>query len=56
MQLVSPRQSLGLLTDFSGAELTTLKQFGYSGNAAVLHTDSSVLRRHGTPVRRGTIG
>lgn len=43
MQLVSPRQALGLLTDPSGAELTTLKQFSYSGNVTVLHTDSSVL-------------
>jgi hypothetical protein len=43
MQLVSPRQALGLLTDPSGAEVTTLKQFSYSGNVTVLHTDSSVL-------------
>jgi predicted NAD/FAD-binding protein len=43
MQLVSPRQALGLLTDPGGAEVTTLKQFSYSGNLTVLHTDSSVL-------------
>ena len=36
-------QALGLLADPSGAEVTTLKQFGYSGNVTVLHTDSSVL-------------
>ncbi len=36
-------QALGLLTDPSDAEATTLKQFGYSGNVTVLHTDSSVL-------------
>jgi predicted NAD/FAD-binding protein len=36
-------QALGLLTDPSGAEVTTLKQFGYSRNATVLHSDSSVL-------------
>jgi uncharacterized protein len=36
-------QALGLLTDPSGAEVTTLKQFGYSSNVTVLHTDSSVL-------------
>jgi uncharacterized protein len=36
-------QALGLLTDPSDAELTTLKQFGYSSNVTVLHTDSSVL-------------
>jgi len=36
-------QALGLLTDPSGAEVTTLKQFGYSANVTVLHTDSSVL-------------
>ena len=36
-------QALGLLTDPSGAEATTLKQFGYSSNVTVLHTDSSVL-------------
>jgi hypothetical protein len=31
MQLVSPRQALGLLADPSGAEVTTLKQFGHPG-------------------------
>jgi uncharacterized protein len=36
-------QALGLLDDPSDAELTTLKQFGYSTNVTVLHTDSSVL-------------
>ena len=36
-------QALGLLTDPSDAEVTTLKQFGYSHNVTVLHTDSSVL-------------
>jgi uncharacterized protein len=36
-------QALGLLTDPSGAEVTTLKQFGYSSNVTVLHTDSSAL-------------
>ena len=36
-------QALGLLTDPSSAEVTTLKQFGYSSNMTVLHTDSSVL-------------
>ena len=36
-------QALGLLTDPSDAEVTTLKQFGYSSNETVLHTDSSVL-------------
>ena len=36
-------QALGLLTDPSDAEVTTLKQFGYSRNVTVLHTDSSVL-------------
>jgi uncharacterized protein len=38
-------QALALLTDPSDAEVTTLKQFGYSANATVLHTDSSVLPR-----------
>jgi uncharacterized protein len=36
-------QALGLLADPSHAEVTTLKQFGYSRNVTVLHTDSSVL-------------
>ena len=36
-------QALGLLTDPSDTEVTTLKQFGYSHNVTVLHTDSSVL-------------
>jgi uncharacterized protein len=36
-------QALGLLTDPSDAEVATLKQFGYSHNVTVLHTDSSVL-------------
>jgi predicted NAD/FAD-binding protein len=36
-------QALGLLTDPSDAEVTTLKQFGYARNLTVLHTDSSVL-------------
>jgi predicted NAD/FAD-binding protein len=36
-------QALGLLTDPSDAEVTTFKQFGYSRNVTVLHTDSSVL-------------
>ena len=35
--------ALGLLGDPSDAEVTTLKQFGYSTNVTVLHTDSSVL-------------
>ncbi len=38
-------QALGLLADPSDAEVTTLKQFGYSSNQAVLHTDRSVLPR-----------
>ncbi len=36
-------QALGLLTDPSDAEVSTLKQFGYSRNITVLHTDSSLL-------------
>ena len=36
-------QALGLLTDPSDAEVSTLKEFGYSRNVTVLHTDSSVL-------------
>jgi len=36
-------QALGLLADPSDAEVTTLKQFCYSRNLTVLHTDSSVL-------------
>jgi uncharacterized protein len=36
-------QALDLLADPSDAEVTTLKQFGYSSNVTVLHTDSSVL-------------
>jgi predicted NAD/FAD-binding protein len=36
-------QALGLLADPSDAEVTTLKQFGYSSNTTVLHTDGSVL-------------
>ncbi len=36
-------QALGLLADPSDAEVTTLKQFGYSRNVTVLHTDGSVL-------------
>jgi len=36
-------QALGLLADPSDAEVSTLKQFGYSANVTVLHTDSSVL-------------
>jgi uncharacterized protein len=36
-------QALGLLTNPSDAEVTTLKQFGYSSNVTVLHTDRSVL-------------
>jgi predicted NAD/FAD-binding protein len=36
-------QALSLLADPSGAEVTTLKQVGYSSNQTVLHTDSSVL-------------
>src|SRR5579862_233176 len=36
-------QALGLLADPAEAEVTTLKAFGYSSNATVLHTDSSVL-------------
>ena len=36
-------QALGLLADPGDAEVTTLKQFGYSSNVTVLHTDSSVL-------------
>ena len=38
-------QALSLLADPSDAEVATLKQFGYSGNQAVLHTDRSVLPR-----------
>ncbi len=36
-------QALGLLTDPSDEELTTLKEFGYSRNVTVLHTDRSAL-------------
>ena len=36
-------QALGLLADPSDEEVTTLKEFGYSRNVTVLHTDSSVL-------------
>jgi uncharacterized protein len=36
-------QALGLLADPGDEEVTTLKQFGYSSNVTVLHTDSSVL-------------
>ena len=36
-------QALSLLTDPSDEEVTTLKQFGYSSNVTVLHTDRSVL-------------
>ncbi len=36
-------QALGLLADPTNEEVSTLKQFGYSRNSAVLHTDSSVL-------------
>lgn len=36
-------QALSLLADPSDAEIATLKQFGYSANETVLHTDSSVL-------------
>jgi predicted NAD/FAD-binding protein len=36
-------QALGLLENPTDAEVTTLKQFGYSSNVAVLHTDDSVL-------------
>jgi predicted NAD/FAD-binding protein len=38
-------QALSLLADPSDAEAATLKQFGYSANETVLHTDSSVLPR-----------
>ncbi|HET8601184.1 MAG TPA: FAD-dependent oxidoreductase [Segeticoccus sp.] len=38
-------QALALLTDPSDAEVTTLKQFAYSRNETVLHTDASVLPR-----------
>ena len=37
-------QALGLLTNPSDEEVTTLKEFGYSRNVTVLHTDGSVLR------------
>ena len=36
-------QALDLLTDPADEEVTTLKEFGYSRNVTVLHTDSSVL-------------
>src|SRR5512142_363582 len=36
-------QALGLLTDPGDAEVSTLKQFGYSRNVTVLHNDSSLL-------------
>ncbi len=36
-------QALGLLSDPSDAQASTLKQFGYSRNVTVLHTDGSVL-------------
>src|SRR5580700_1050758 len=40
-------QALSLLADPSDAEAATLKQFGYSANETVLHTDSSVLPQAG---------
>ena len=36
-------QALALLTDPSDEEVATLKQFGYSRNLTLLHTDDSVL-------------
>jgi predicted NAD/FAD-binding protein len=36
-------QALDLLADPSDAEVSTLKQFSYSSNATVLHTDCSIL-------------
>lgn len=36
-------QALGLLANPSDAEVTALKQFGYSRNVTVLHTDGSAL-------------
>jgi uncharacterized protein len=36
-------QALDLLADPSDAEVSTLKQFTYSSNVTVLHTDSSIL-------------
>jgi predicted NAD/FAD-binding protein len=36
-------QALDLLADPSDAEVSTLKQFSYSSNATVLHTDRSIL-------------
>jgi predicted NAD/FAD-binding protein len=36
-------QALGLLVNPTDDEVTTLKQFGYSSNVTVLHTDHSVL-------------
>ncbi len=36
-------QALDLLADPTDEEVTTLKEFGYSRNVTVLHTDSSVL-------------
>jgi len=36
-------QALGLLADPSDQEVTTLKEFGYSPNETVLHTDDSLL-------------
>src|SRR3954449_6032882 len=36
-------QALGLLVNPSDDEVTTLKQFGYSSNVTVLHTDDTVL-------------
>src|SRR3954451_5249126 len=41
-------QALGLLVDPTDDEVTTLKQFGYSSNVTVLHTDDTVL-----PEQRG---
>src|SRR6059058_907603 len=41
-------QALGLLVNPSDDEVTTLKQFGYSSNVTVLHTDDTVL-----PEQRG---
>jgi uncharacterized protein len=36
-------QALGLLTDPSDEEVSTLKAFGYSRNETILHTDASLL-------------
>ena len=49
-------QALALLTDPSDEEVATLKQFGYSRNLTLLHTDDSVLPDAARPAPAGTTG